>query len=452
MEERFNVLEKTHKLNKLLNKKDYLTLGKEIRRMNPVDIKDYMETLDLREAVIVFRLLTKDDAVEVFTELDRKDQERLLEGFTDTEIETVVNELYFDDMIDILEEMPANIVKKVLRHSNAEERKKINIFLKFPEDSAGSLMTTEYIELKPYLSVKEALKIIKETGEDKVTIYTCYVTSSTKLLLGYVSLRSMVTSDLDTKIEDLMYEDVISVSTNDDQEYVAAIFKRYGFTALPVVDKEMRLTGIITVDDILDVMEMEATEDFHKMAALSPEDEYMDKSVFKLAKNRIPWLLFLMISAAFSSTIIQSHQKVIESVIALNMFIPMITDSGGNAGSQASTLVIRGMATGDISLRDWGKVLFKEVRVSIIVGIVMSSVAFLKCLLFDKVQASVAITVAFTIFFTIMLAKVIGAMLPIIAKKLKFDPAIMASPLITTIVDSAALLVYFTVAKSILGI
>ncbi|MDO4593739.1 MAG: magnesium transporter [Tissierellia bacterium] len=453
MQQGFDVLEKFKYFNEYLKNKDYLRLSDEIRRTNPVDIKDYMQTLDLSQAVIVFRLLTKDDAAEVFAELDREDQQRLLEGFSDIEVSTVVNELYFDDMIDMLEEMPATLVKRILKNSDADERRRINMFLKFPEDSAGSIMTTEYIELKPDMTVKEALKIIKETGMDKVTVYTCYVTNETKVLLGYVSLRVMVTSDVDIKIKDLMYEDVIMVNTHDDQEDVAAIFRKYGFTALPVVDNELRLTGIITVDDIMEVMEMEATEDFHKMAALNPEeDSYMDTSVLHLAKNRIPWLLFLMISAAFSSTIIQSHQMVIQSVIALNMFIPMITDSGGNAGSQASTLVIRGMATGDIKLTDWIKVLLKELKVSLLVGSVMCFVAFLKCILFDNVEILVAITVAFTIFFTIMLSKMIGSMLPILAKKLKFDPAIMASPLITTMVDSAALIVYFKVATLILGI
>lgn len=453
MSEIFDISLRIEQLDECLKNKDYRKLSELIRRLNPVDIKDYLETLDLKNKVIVYRLLTKDDAAEVFSEMEPKDKQELLEGMTDQEMGQILDELYYDDIIDTLEEMPAVLVKRILKQSPVNERQEINKLLKYPQDSAGSLMTYEFIELKEDMTVGEALKVIKETGMDKVTVYTCYVTDKTKILMGYVSLRLMVTSEPDVLIKTLMYEDVISVNTHDDQELVAGVFIRYGFTALPVVDNENRLTGIITVDDIMEIMEMEATEDFHKMAALSPSEEsYLNTSVYELAKDRIPWLLFLMVSAAFTSTIMQRYEVVIQSLIALNMFIPMITDSGGNAGSQTSTLVIRGMATGDIKLTDWAKVLFKEFKVSLLVGSIMCLVAFLKSFIFDKVEIHVAFTVSLTIFFTIMLAKLIGSMLPMFAKKLNMDPAIMASPLITTIVDSAALLVYFNVARTVMSI
>ncbi|MDU2829020.1 MAG: magnesium transporter [Anaerococcus sp.] len=440
-------------LNKYLEDKDYLKLKNQIQKYNPVDITDYIESLDLKSAMLVFRLLNKDDSIDVFSHMEKDHQTRLLEAFSDKEVKFIVDELYFDDMIDLIEEMPAGIVKKVLRHTDKSERNLINQFLNYPEDSAGSLMTIEYIELRSYYTVRKALEVIKKTGVDKQTVYTCFVTNEKKTLLGFISLRTIVTNEPETLIEDLMDEDVIYVHTDDDQETVADVFKKYGFVVLPVVDNEKRLTGIITVDDIMEVMEQETTEDFQRMAGTTPdEEEYSNTSALKLAKNRLPWLMFLMISASFTSTILKSSQRVIESIIALNMFIPMLTDSGGNAGSQSSTLVIRGMATGDVELEDWYKVVLKEFEVGVIVGIVMSLLAFFKCLLFDKVALEVAGIVAITIFVIIIIAKVVGALLPMGAKKLGFDPAIMASPLITTIVDSIGLICYFEVAKIIMGI
>ena len=309
-------------------------------------------------------------------------------------------------------------------------------------------MTPEFVELKIDMTVKEALATIKRVGNDKVTVYTCYVTDATKKLLGYVSLRNIVTNDEDTRIATLLYEDVISVKTFDDQEDVARTFKKYGFTVLPVVDNENRLVGIITVDDIMWIIEQEATEDFQIMAATTPEEEeYSKMSAWELAKNRIPWLMFLMISSAFTSTILRSYEAVIQSIIALNMFIPMLTDSGGNAGSQASTLVIRAMATQDIKLSDWAKVVWKECRVGLISGACLALVGFLKCMFFDKVGLEIALIVGVTLLFIVVTAKVVGALLPMGASKLGLDPAIMASPLITTIVDSLGLIVYFNIAQ-----
>ncbi|MDY3006908.1 magnesium transporter [Anaerococcus sp. AGMB00486] len=451
--ESYNSEQRIAELEELLRAKDIPNLKDSLRRTNPVDIEEFMSDLDNEQSLIVFRLLRKDDAAEVFAELKNEGKHRLLTSITDPEIDSIVNALNFDDVIDTLEEMPATVVKRMLKNSDAETRKKVNEFLQFPEDSAGSLMTTEFVEVKPEMTCKEVLDRIKKVGSTKVTIYTCYVTSKRKSLLGYVSLRLIVTSDSDTKVKDLMYEDVISVEAYEDQEEVAKTFMRYGFTALPVVDSERRLIGIITVDDIMDVMELEATEDFQRMAAITPdEEEYSTTSAFKLAKNRLPWLMFLMISASFTSTILKSSQQVIESIIALNMFIPMLTDSGGNAGSQSSTLVIRGMATGDVELKDWYKVVFKELQIGLMIGLVMAIVAFGKCMLFDKVGSEVSLIVALTIFIIIVIAKVVGALLPMGAKKIGFDPAIMASPLITTIVDSIGLLCYFEVAKIIMGI
>lgn len=451
--ESYNSEQRIKDLNELLEKRDIPGLKDILRRTNPVDIEEFMSELDNDESLIVYRLLRKDDAAEVFAELKDEGKHRLLTSITDPELDDIVKALNFDDVIDTLEEMPATVVKRMLRNSDAETRKKVNQFLQFPEDSAGSLMTTEFVEVRPNMTCQEVLDRIKKIGSTKVTIYTCYVTSTTKSLLGYVSLRLIVTSPNDTKVKDLMYEDVISVEAYEDQEEVANTFKRYGFTALPVVDSERRLVGIITVDDIMDVMELEATEDFQRMAGTTPdEEEYSNTSAIKLAKNRLPWLMFLMISASFTSTILKSSQRVIESIIALNMFIPMLTDSGGNAGSQSSTLVIRGMATGDVELKDWYKVVFKELQVGLMIGIIMGLLAFLKCILFDKVNMEVALIVGITIFIIIIIAKVVGALLPMGAKKLGFDPAIMASPLITTIVDSIGLLCYFEVARIIMGI
>ena len=445
--------DRLRELTYLLENKRSNELSELLRRTNPVDIVEFLEKLSAEEALVVFRLLKKDDAVEVFAELDTIQKENLQKGLKESEFKELLEDLNFDDMIDTLEEMPAAMVQRILRSSDSDTRNLVNEYLKFPEDSAGTLMTTEFVEIKPYMTVKEALAHIKKVGHDSVTIYTCYVTSPTKELLGYVSLRLIVTSKPDTLIEDLMYEDVITVHTVDDQEDVAHKFQKYGFTALPVVDNTNRLVGIITVDDIMWIIKQEATEDFQRIAGTTPDEEdYSKRSPFSLAKNRVPWLMFLMISATFTSTILKSYQYVVQAVIALNMFVPMLTDSGGNAGSQASTLVIRAMATHDIEPSDWAKVVLKEITVGLICGLALAIVAFLKCFLFDKVDFQVALVVGLTIVFVVVMAKTVGALLPVVAEKIGVDPAIMASPLISTIVDSLSLIIYFNIARIMLGV
>ena len=356
-------------------------------------------------------------------------------------------------MIDIIEEVPANIVKKILLNAKEEERSLINQFLRYPPDSAGSIMTIEYVDLKKTMTVRDALDHIKETGLDKETVYTCYVTDKNRKLEGIVSLRKLVISEEDHTIEDIMDRDVIYVHTNHDQETVAGMFKKYGFLALPVVDKEDRLTGIITIDDIVNVIDQETTEDFQKMAAMSPsEEKYLDANIFNLAKQRVMWLLVLMVSATFTGGIIRKYESVLETVVVLTAFIPMLMDTGGNSGSQSSTLIIRGLALGEIDLEDVGKVMWKEFRISIVVGIVLAIVNFFRIYLFDDVGLTVSLTVSLTLFVTVIIAKVVGGILPMIAKKMKIDPAIMAGPLITTIVDALSLIVYFAIASRMLNL
>ncbi len=396
-------------------------------------------------------MLPKNVAVEVFSYFSSEHQADIINAITDKELKYILDELFFDDMIDLIEEMPANLVNKILTNSTQDERKLINQFLKYPADSAGSLMTIEYVELKKEMTVIEALKHIKAIGLSKETIYTCYVIDNNRKLEAIVSLRSLVVSDDNKSIEDIMHDDVIYVNTHDDQETVAGIFKKYGFLALPVVDMERRMTGIITVDDIMDVMEQEATEDFQRMAAMSPsEEDYLDSSVLTLAKQRIPWLLILMVGATFTGGIIAKYEDVLSAVVILTAFIPMLMDTGGNSGSQSSTLIIRGLATGEISLEDIWKVLWKEFRISLIVGITLASVNFIKNMLLDRVGFIVSLTVSCTLVVTVMVSKIVGGVLPLLAKRLKMDPAIMAGPLITTIVDTLTLMVYFKIASSLM--
>lgn len=435
----------------LIEQKKYITIKNTLSELNAVDIAELLDPLELNTALLIFRTLPKDIAVEVFSHFSSEQQRDIINAITDKELSHILDELFFDDMIDIIEEMPANIVDKILRNSTQEERNMINQFLKYPEYSAGSIMTIEYVDLKQEMTVKEAMAHIKDIGLSKETVYTCYVTDKNRVLEGIVSLRTIVTSEDDEIIKDLMEKEMISVNTHDDQETVAGIFKKYGFIALPVVDKEHRLTGIITVDDIIDVIEQEATEDFQRMAAMEPSEEaYLDTSIFVLAKHRITWLLILMVGATLTGSIIGKYEDVLGTMTILTAFIPMLMDTGGNSGSQSSTLIIRGLATGEVTLRDKWKVIYKEFGISIIVGIILASVNFLKNLYIDRVGFSVAMTVSITLVATVMMAKMIGGILPLIAKKLKLDPAIMAGPLITTIVDSMALIVYFNIATALL--
>lgn len=441
------------KILELIEEKKYLEIKKALSEMNEVDVAEILDPLDVHMTLLIFRMLPKDLAVEVFAHFSKEQQLSIINDITDRELKYIMDELFFDDMIDLIEEMPANIVNKILKNTKEEERKLINQFLRYPQDSAGSLMTIEYVNLRKSMTVKEALAHIKETGLNKETVYTCYVTDKKRTLEGFVSLRELVTADDDTIIEDMMEDEVIGVKTHDDQEVVASIFKKYGFLALPVVDNENRLIGIITVDDIMDVMEQEATEDFQIMAAMSPSEEaYLDTNVLTLAKHRLPWLLILMISATFTGRIMGKFEDVLASVVILSTFIPMLMDTGGNSGSQSSTLIIRGLATGEITTHDWYKVLWKEIRISLIVGIILSGINFLRLLIIERVDMKISIAVSITLIIAIMLAKMVGGTLPLLAKKLKLDPAIMAGPLITTIVDALTLTVYFSIASALLGI
>ncbi|PAB58748.1 magnesium transporter [Anaeromicrobium sediminis] len=437
----------------LIEDKKYGLVRKEIIKLNTVDIAEFIEELQKDQAVILFRLLPKDMSVEVFSNLENDTQEAIIRAITDKEIANIVNDLYFDDMIDFIEEMPASIVKKILKHSKEDERKLINQFLNYPADSAGSLMTIEYVGLKKEMTLKQAMELIKRVGIDKETIYTCYVMDSNRKLEGIVSLRKLVISDENKTVEEIMVTNPIKVYTHDDQEEIAKVFKKYDFIALPVVDKEDRLTGIITIDDVVDVIEQENTEDFHKMAAMEPtEENYLDTSVFTLAKRRIMWLMILMVSAMFTGSIINNFQDVLEKVVILASFMPMLMGTGGNAGSQSSTLVIRGMALEQIELSDVFKVIGKELRVSMLVGSGLALLNFIRMYYLQSVDIKIATTVCLTLIVVVVIAKLVGGTLPILARSLKLDPAIMASPFITTIVDAVSLFVYFSMASYFLGI
>ncbi|WP_315114724.1 magnesium transporter [uncultured Clostridium sp.] len=437
----------------LISEKKYAEVREKIINLNPVHIGEIIENLDLSEAILIFRMLPKDLAVDVFNYINTEFQEKIIYSITDKEIKHIIDELYFDDMIDLLEEMPAKVVKKILQNSNVEERKLINEFLNYPESSAGSLMTIEYVDLKKDMTIREAIEHIKFTGINKETIYNCYVIDGHRKLEGIVSLRKLILSDYDLKVEEVMNKDVVYVNTHQDQEYVASIFKKYDIIVVPVVDKEDRLTGIITIDDIIDVIDQENTEDFQKMAAMAPSEEaYLETGVWTLAKNRLTWLIILMLSATFTGGILKKFEDVLQSVVVLTFFIPMLMDTGGNSGSQSATLVIRSLALGEIDEKDTLRVVTKELGVSLIVGVLLSFVNFLRIYYLQGTDLMVSLTVCITLLFTVVLAKIVGAVLPIFAKKLKVDPAIMASPLITTIVDACALIVYFSVAKLLLNI
>ncbi len=453
IEETF-VLDKNEVRN-LIRDRKVVQLRSYLTEMYDADIAELMDDLnDKVMALLLFRMLPKLQAVEVFSYLSVDNQREIINAIGEDDLPYLVDNIFFDDVIDMIEEMPAEFVNRVLINIPPEKRKLVNQFLNYPEDSAGGLMTIEYVRLTENMTVKNALDHVREIGLKKETVYTCYITNMHEKLIGIVSLRALVTEDPHKKIVDIMEQDVIVVSTQDDQEVVAEKFKRYDLLAIPVVDHEGRLTGIITVDDIIDVMEQEATEDFQIMAAMTPsEEEYLATNVFVLAKNRIIWLLVLLISATFTGSIMKNFSDTLEALILLGMFIPMLMDTGGNAGSQRSTLIIRGLATGDIKLTDAFKVLKKEFLISIICGIILSAVNFARIIIFEpQVPILIALTVSVTLITTVMMAKVIGGLLPIAAKKLKLDPAIMAGPLITTIVDALSLIIYFNIAQAVLNI
>lgn len=411
----------------LINEKKYSEAREELLKLNSVDIATLLEEVDNKKNMLVlFRLLPKDIEIDVFSYMSNDMQQYIIQSITHEEMTTIIDQLYFDDVIDLLEEMPANIVKKILLNTDEKKRKLINQFLKYEEDSAGSIMTIEFVDLKKEMTVEQAIERIRKIGVDKQTINTCYVIDRNRKLEGIISIRRLILSNKDVLIKDIMKENYVSINTFDDQEYVASQFKKYDLVSMPVVDKEHRLVGIITIDDIVDIIDQENTEDFHKMAAMEPsEEEYLKTGVFELAKHRIIWLLVLMISATFTGNIIRKSEDVLQSVVILASFIPMLMDTGGNSGSQSSTLVIRGLALGEIKLKDIFKVMWKEFRVSVVVGIALSVVNFFRVYFIEKVSFMVSMTVCISLFFTVVLAKVVGGILPIVAKKLRLDPAIM---------------------------
>ena len=445
----------TETIKVLLDDKKFSTLRDILITMKPFDIAAVFENLQDEKMPILFRILPKELAAETFVEMDDETQEFLIHGFSDSELKEVVDELFVDDAVDLIEEMPANVVKRILRQADKDMRKQINELLKYPEDSAGSIMTTEFIVLRPDMTAEMAIKRIRRTGVDKETIYTCYVTDANNKLIGITTVKDLLLAEDDELVKSIMEENVISVTTLADQEQVAQMFSNYNFLALPVVDNENRLVGIVTIDDAIDVIQEEATEDIEKMAAVLPSDKpYMKTSVFGLYKKRAPWLLILMLSATFTSAIISSFEAVLANVLILSSFIPKITGSGGNAGSQASVSVIRALSLGEIHFRSIFLVLWKEFRVSILCGITLAAANFVKLLLFDlngqENAFMIALVISLTLVGTIIMAKLVGSSLPLLASKVGFDPAVMANPLISTVCDSLSLLIYFGVAKLIL--
>ena len=446
----------------LIGEKKYARLRELLSEMNPADIAQILEDVPERELPVIFRILPKELAAEVFVEMDSQMQQLLIEAFSDTELREVMDELFMDDTVDIIDEMPATVAKRILSQTDANTRKMINQLLAYPDDSAGSIMTTEYVDLKKNMTVDAAFDRIRKIGLDTETIYTCYVTDASRRLLGIVTVKDLLLNEKTCVIGDIMDENIIFANTLDDKEEVAGQFEKYDLMALPVVDKENRLVGIITVDDAIDVIQDEATEDIEKMAAILPSDKtYFRTGVFSTFKARIPWLLLLMISATFTGAIISGFEEKLTVLPALIAFIPMLMDTGGNSGSQSSVTIIRGISLGDIEFKDIGRVLWNELRVALCCSAVLATVNFAKMWLVDYLMlhtfdpgrqfAEIGV-VCVTLFFTVIVAKLIGCVLPIIAKKIGFDPAVMASPFITTIVDAISLFIYFNIAIAVLGI
>ena len=432
--------------------KKYQSLRDVMETLPAPDLAAVFEDLPAEKLPVLFRLCPKDLAADVFAELTPATQQQLIDGLTDTELKAVVDELFVDDATDLVEEMPANVVKRILAQADPATRRMINELLKYPEDSAGGVMTTELMALRPDMTVAQAMDAIRENGFDKETINNCYVTDSSRRLVGVVSLRVLVLAkNTEEPIEDLMDSNVVSVSTTTDQEDVSKLFEKYGFLAIPVVDAENRLVGIVTIDDAISILQDEASEDIAKMNAIGPSDKpYFKQSMWDLYKSRAPWLLFLMISATFSSLVIRGYEDALAAVTVLTAYIPMLTDAGGNAGSQSTSTIIRGMAVGDIQPHDLPRILWRESRVALLCGGTLAVCNFAKMLLFDRIAAPVALVVCLTLICTILLSQLIGGILPVAAEKLHVDPAVMASPLITTIVDTTTLLVYFNIAKVLL--
>ncbi len=457
MENKTILLENT--ILSLIENKKFSSLKDILITMNSVDIAALLEDLDEEVLPKVFRLLPKGLAADTFVEMDTEQQEVLIECFSDRELKAVINELYADDAVDIVEEMPANVVSRILKQASPDMRKEINELLKYPEDSAGSVMTTEFVNFRSTITANAAINIIHRTGIDKETVNTCYVTDSDRSLIGLVTIRSLIIANPEQEISEIMQTNVIKVTTDTDKETVANLLKKYDLIALPVVDNEDRLVGIITIDDAIDVIEEEATEDIEKMAAILPTDKpYLKLGIIETVKNRIPWLLLLMISATFTGMIISSFEEKLQLFPALIAFIPMIMGTGGNSGGQSSVTVIRGISLGEIEFKDIFKVIFKEMRVAFLCGIILAAVNFLKVLVFDMwLMGSRSIgnilenlVISLTLLATVIIAKIVGSVLPLLAKKIGLDPAVMASPFITTIVDAISLLIYFGFAAILL--
>lgn len=435
----------------LLKNKQFVMLKELLNTMNPADIAQFLSELSGDELIIAFRITPKDLAADTFVEMEPEQQQQLIHSFTDKELKEVVDELYLDDAVDIVEEMPANVVKRILRAADNDMRKMINTLLKYPDDSAGSIMTIEFVSLRKSMTVDAAIKHIRKTGFDKETIYTCYVTDDNSKLIGLVSVKALLLADENDIIGDIMESNPICVSTLEDKEVVANDFDKYNFIALPVVDEEQRLVGIVTFDDAIDVLQDEVTEDIEKMAAILPTDKpYMRTGIFETYKKRIPWLLLLMVSATFTGMIINSFENALQVYVVLTAFIPMLMDTGGNSGSQASVTIIRGLSLGEIEYRDTLKVMWKEMRVALLCGVTLAAANFVKCLVVDRIAVPVALVISLTLIATVFFAKIVGSLLPIAAKKIGFDPAVMASPFITTIVDAVSLLIYFNIASMLL--
>ncbi len=459
MAERFEIVEKT--LLQMLENKKYTTLRDILITMNPSDVAGIFNDLEEKQVPLMFRLLPKELAAETFVEMESDTQALLIQGFSDNELKEVLSELYVDDAADLVEEMPATVVRRILEQADPEMRSSINQILRYPENSAGSIMTTEYVALRPNMTVEESILRIRRQGVDKETIYTCYVIDTDRTLLGLVTVKDLLLCDDDNvRINDIMMTNLISVTTQDDQEEVARMFSKYNFLALPVVDKENRMVGIVTFDDAMDVMQDEATEDMEIMAAITPsEKSYMASSPFELFKHRIPWLMLLMVSATFTGMIISAFETSLGVLPILTVFIPMLMDTGGNSGSQSSVTIIRALSLDELKFRDIFSVIWKELRTAALCALVLSALCFIKVMLVDRLlmgNASVTVwvdvTVCLTLGVTVLVAKIVGCSLPLIAKRLGFDPAVMASPFITTIVDAMSLLLYFFFAKLLLGV
>ncbi len=437
----------------LLNSGQYLKLRQYVTDMNVADIAAYMEEMERDDLLKLFRILPKSMAADVFSYLEIETEQYIITSMSDKDAANIIDNLMADDATDLLEEMPANVVKKLLANASPDTRRDINHLLRYPEDSAGSIMTVEYVDLKETLTVEEAVARIRKVGVDSETINICYVLDQRRTLVGTVALRYLLLSPQDAIIGDIMHGNVISLHTLMDQEEVASQFKKYDFTSMPVVDNEERLVGIITVDDVMDILVEETTEDIEKMAAIVPSDKpYMRTSVIEAWKKRIPWLLLLMISATFTGRIIASFEDALSKFIVLNTFIPMLMDTGGNAGGQASAIIIRGLSLYEIEFKDWLTVVWKEIRTAVLCGLTLAVCNFIKIMLIERVSVQVALVVCLTLFMAVIVAKIVGSTLPMIAKKIGMDPAVMASPFITTIVDAISLLIYFGVATVALGI